>query len=123
MSTDNTLKYKKRNWCKISLYSYGAGALSKNGYYQEVIFYKKNGTMIAMSSTKEVVDEIMKHKLGTKFNLWFGIQSRSYNDKYYTTLILRHYELSGRRPEENKREQEYIQSLNPIKNSHNGRKD
>jgi hypothetical protein len=88
--SEEILKYKKRNWLKLKANLYEIG--KRNGYYQDVIFYKGKD-FIKFGCHVDIAKELEKHKLSTKFNLWFTTTSKMYNEKWYTNNTLLHVEL------------------------------
>ena len=83
------LKYQKRAWHKMSAKIYSVKDVGYNNV--EIIVYKGK-RKIRFKCFTEVKHDALKLPPNEKINLWFKIESKEYNDKWYNDLWLMHFE-------------------------------
>lgn len=94
-STNNKLKYAKRNWYKGSLYFRETNKIeySVDRSYNEVIFYMSDRTIVTQCYNPNVIEVVKKINPKEKVRVWFSAESKNYYGKWYTNLILKHVEV------------------------------
>lgn len=83
------LKYQKRAWHKMSAKIYSVKDVGYNNV--EIVVYKGK-RKIRFKCFTEVKHDALKLPPHKKINLWFKVESKEYNDKWYNDLWLMHFE-------------------------------
>lgn len=105
--TDDNLKYKKRNWNKLIAKVYLIQKRDNCGFY-DIVLYKGNNKIHFTIFNELIYTQIKLLRPNDKVVVWFSAKSNLYKDKWYTNLIIQHYESPNEIYKKKYKEQESI---------------
>ena len=88
---EERLKYAKKHWSKDNLRLQQIDKINYSGdkFFHLVIMYGTNRTVAFNCYNPEVVELISNTKNNEKLKVWFTIESREHNGKWYTNVVLK----------------------------------
>lgn len=90
------LRHAKKHWYKGSFRFREVNKVYYKGdkHFYEVILYISDRQVAFRIYNNELRNYIDKVNAQEKIKVWFSAESKQYNDKWYTNLILKHLECS-----------------------------
>lgn len=89
--TNETLKYKKRNWHKLIARIYLVEKRDNCSFY-DVVLYKSEKKLHFTVFNDSIIEKLKVLRPNDKVVIWFSAKSRLHNEKWYTNLWIQHYE-------------------------------
>lgn len=88
--TNPDLKYQKRNWSKQSARVFSTKRNSR-GSVDLIVYVAKR--KIKFECYRDNKEEILKLAPHTRIHIWFRLDSKEHNGKWYTNASLQHWEV------------------------------
>lgn len=85
------ISHAKKKWSKANLYLFSVSEASFKGH--DVVFYMSKRKVHFLCFNPAVLSVLENTLLKEKVKIWFSAESRLYNEKWYTNLVLKHIEV------------------------------
>jgi len=91
----NDLKYAKKNWYNgyLRMLSVNKVEYAQGKSHHEIILYIQERKVMFNCYNPEIIDTLKKVNPQEKIKIWFSAESKEYNKKWYTNLIIKFVEV------------------------------